>query len=695
MASSKRLYLPSLGHWSFFSSEKMDKKGVNMFKKRKILSLRHLFHLLLAILVGTAAAVVLTASPVLAASANVSPSRDIVGSLVHVTGSGFDPGDTYEIRFADDTPYEVTRNGTVAVDGSISRFLTVPEMPTDTYTVVVEDSTSSESDSFTVEPALELDRSSATVGTLIVVDGTGFRADRNVSIRFDGSTVERTSTNSRGSFHESFRVPEADHGTHRVSADDVTNDLDESLLVLQSISIDPSSGTTGAEVEVVGTGFRDNRTITITFDGEIVATSFTSVRSDDNGSFTASFDVPPCFNRTVEVEASDGQYHDSQDFVVLATISLSADSGQVGDVVSIDGTGFGGNRTVTITFGGSELATRPMTVRTNSTGCFTVEFNVPERPGVSHTIIADDSSDTAQADFTILPDITLSPSLGRIGVRAEVEGTGFRGNQTVTVRFNGEHVSTTATDANGSFSDSFMVPAHSSGNYPVMATDGVNSLTTTFTITVSVSLEPNKGYVGMPATLSGTGFTGPVTVRYEDEVVSTVTADTDGNFAVTFDIPASVHGVHTVSASDALNTVETVFTMESDPPPAPFLLIPENGSRQGSRPTLDWQAVTDPSGVTYTLQIATDPSFSNIVLQKDGLSEPAYSLVAAEKLEAAGRDAPYYWRVRAVDLASNTSDWSVTGTFYVWVFPLWAILVISISGAVAIAVAVSRRVWHR
>ena len=665
-----------------------------MFQKRKMRPPRRLCHVLLAILVGTVA-VVLMSSPALAAAADVSPPSDIVGSLVHVTGSGFDPGDTYEIRFADGTPYEVIRMGTVAVDGSISRFLTVPEMPADTYDVVVADSSSSESDSFTVEPAIELNRPSATVGTLIVVDGTGFRADRNVYIRFDGGTVERTNTNSRGSFRDSFYLPEADRGTHTVSADDGTHDLDESLLVLQSITIDPESGTTGSEVEVVGTGFRDDRTIVVTFDGEIVATSPTPVRSDGDGSFTARFHVPPCFNRNVEVEASDGRYRAAEEFVVLAAIKLSGSSGQVGDEVSIEGSGFRSNRTVAITFGGSELATRPMIVRTDATGCFTVEFYVPERPGVSHTIVADDGSDVAQADFTILPEITLAPSSGRIGARAEITGTGFRGSQTVTIRFNGEHVSTTATDANGSFADSFMVPADSSGNYPVMATDGVNSLTTTFTITVSVNLEPNEGYVGMPVTLSGTGFTGPVTVSYNGEVVATVTADMDGNFAVTFDIPPSVHGHHTVSASDMLNTVEAVFTMESDPPRAPSLLAPENDSRQGSRPTLDWQAVNDLSGVTYTLQIATDPSFSNIVLQKSGLSEPAYSLVATERLGAAGRDAPYYWRVRAVDLASNASGWSATGTFYVWTFPLWAILVISISGAVAITVAISRRVWHR
>jgi hypothetical protein len=350
---------------------------------------------------------------------------------------------------------------------------------------------------------------------------------------------------------------------------------------------------------------------------------------------------------------------------------------------------------VNITFGDVDLSTRPMVVRTDSTGCFTVEFNVPERPGKRHIIIADDGNDTAQANFTILPDIALSPSSGRIGDRADITGTGFKENNKITIRFNGEHAGTTATDANGSFADSFIIPAYSSGNYPVMATDDVNSVTTTFTVTVSVSLEPKDGYVGMPVTLSGTGFTGPVTVNYDDLAIATVTADHDGNFAVTFDIPPSTHGHHTITTSDALNTVEAVFTMEADPPRAPSLLSPENGSRQGSQPILSWQPVTDPSGVTYTLEIATDSSFSNIVLQKSGLSEPTYSVVATEKLEAAGREAPYYWRVRAVDWASNASEWSTTVTFCVWVFPLWAILVISISGAVAIAVGISRRVWHR
>ena len=646
-------------------------------------------------LAGAITAALFIASPAYAQSTNVSPSSDVVGSTVHITGSGFIPGDNYEIFFAEDTAYEITRSGVVAVDGTISRFLTVPEMPGETYTVTIEDSVNSDSDSFTVEPNMGLNRSSVEVGDLVSVQGNGFRDDRSVSIRLDGRTVERTSTDSNGTFQETFRVPEAERGTHEVTADDGFYEVDDEVLVVQSLYIDPESGTTGTEVEVTGYGFRDDRTITIFFDSEEVDTDPDTVRTNDYGSFEATFKVPVCFNREVEVEASDGYYVEAEDFEVLASISLGTSSGKVGDSINVQGTGFRGNRDIDIILNDVEVDTEPDRVRTNSSGCFTAEFIVPEIPGGDHEINASDGVESAEADFSILSDITISPRSGTIGESVDITGTGFRDDQTITLRFNGRHVGTTASDNQGSFDHSFMVPAFSSGNYDISATDGVNSADATFTITVSFELQPVEGHVGSMAAVSGSGFTGPVTVKYDDEVVATVTADNDGNFTATFSIPQSIHGHHTVTASDNINTVEEVFTMESTPPPVPSPITPEEGRRQDSQPTLDWQTVTDPSGVTYKLQIATGPNFTNIVLEKGGLTESTYSLASTEELEAAGSDEPYYWRVKAVDFASNESKWSDVRSFYVWEFPLWTILVIAISASVAIAVGVSRKVWKR
>jgi hypothetical protein len=125
------------------------------------------------------------------------------------------------------------------------------------------------------------------------------------------------------------------------------------------------------------------------------------------------------------------------------------------------------------------------------------------------------------------------------------------------------------------------------------------------------------------------------------------------------------------------------------------LALPENGSRQGSRPAFNWGSVGDPSGVTYTLQIATDDSFNTLLLEKQGLTQSHYALAGGEGLQQTDSNAPYYWRVKAVDGAQNESGWSTPGTLYVRFIPQWAIYIIIVGVSVSISVLVSRRVFGK
>jgi len=89
----------------------------------------------------------------------------------------------------------------------------------------------------------------------------------------------------------------------------------------------------------------------------------------------------------------------------------------------------------------------------------------------------------------------------------------------------------------------------------------------------------------------------------------------------------------------------------------------------------DWQDVTDPSGVTYTLQLARNENFTDIVLKKE-LTQSKYTMTEAEELESTKKDEPYWWRVKATDGATNESGWSGAGSFYVgfvFALPDWAI----------------------
>jgi hypothetical protein len=94
------------------------------------------------------------------------------------------------------------------------------------------------------------------------------------------------------------------------------------------------------------------------------------------------------------------------------------------------------------------------------------------------------------------------------------------------------------------------------------------------------------------------------------------------------------------------------FTIGATPPPAPTLISPPNNSRLGENtPTFRWTVVSDPSGVTYQIQVDNDPSFSSPEVNVTGLANNTYhSPTLAYKT--------YSWRVRAIDGTGNQSDWS-------------------------------------
>jgi hypothetical protein len=260
----------------------------------------------------------------------------------------------------------------------------------------------------------------------------------------------------------------------------------------------------------------------------------------------------------------------------------------------------------------------------------------------------------------------------------------------VTIIFKDVTVETTTTDNYGRFDVSFNVPAYPSGTYKVTASDGINKMEASYTITTEVNISQTTGNVGMAVTVTGVGFVAgkTVTITYDNEQVATTTVGSNASFSASFTIPASKKGDHIIKVSDGINSLQKTFTMESTPPPVPVPLKPEMNSKAKSQTFFDWEDVNDPSGVTYTLQVATSKSFSQatIVLEKTGLEQSEYTLTKEEKLKTVKKDAPYYWHVKAVDGASNESQWSGAGSFYVGFYMPQPVIYILIGvGALALA----------
>jgi hypothetical protein len=161
--------------------------------------------------------------------------------------------------------------------------------------------------------------------------------------------------------------------------------------------------------------------------------------------------------------------------------------------------------------------------------------------------------------------------------------------------------------------------------------------------------------------LTGCGFAAqsPVSIKYDDIIVSnSPTTDNTGNFTEKFKVPESSQSHHVITATDKAGNVGTFgMPLESTPPPVPNPISPaqERFGWFGSQPVIfTWSKVSDPSGVTYSLEIDNSLRFFPLEpgMRKTGLTEPNCVM----KLDPG----TYYWRVKAVDGAGNESDWSLS-----------------------------------
>ncbi|MDD5081797.1 MAG: hypothetical protein PHU08_00345 [Dehalococcoidales bacterium] len=591
-----------------------------------------------------------------------------VGDQLIVTGTGFMASRAITIRF--DTAAITTAASNAS--GSFTGTFTIPAAVASSHTVTATDNSNSASASFSVLSSVSLSPTSGIPDTVVTVSGNGFRASRTIVITYNGTTIATTpssvATGTTGSFSATFRVPTTANRSPVVTATDGLYSASAIFQVLATTSVTPTSGGAGTRVTVNGSGFLANQRITLAWDGTNISTTPSTITSTSTGTFTATFNVPTSPGGTHVLRASDGTNATTLNFVVLTNLAISPASGPVGGNITINGTGYGASRPVEIEFDNSPITTIP----TEANGSFTASISTPASATGNHTIRVSDGTYSASATFATTPRIEISRTSGQINASVNILGTGFGARRPITVRFGNVTVKTATSDANGSFSDKFEVPELDIGNYTVSASDGASSATAIFDITVSVGLSASTGSVGTSITITGKGFRGTITIKYDDTVVASTTADASGGFSATFNAPPSIHGIHGITASDATQTLRTTFTMESQPPPAPVLSVPEEGATVGSKATFEWQPVADPSGVSYTLQIALDAAFQQTVLNKPNLPTTRYTLDKTEELPALRDNAAYYWRVRAIDGASNASNWSAIRAFTVSVFPDWA-----------------------
>jgi len=464
----------------------------------------------------------------------------------------------------------------------------------------------------------------------------------------------------------SFPVP--------VSAEDVESE--------PSVSITPGYGPVGTEVVVKIKNFTPKTGVTICAGDKNVLVD--KLITDSIGGGTISFTVRPRQAGWYQIWANDGVIEEWAVFTIEPRIEISDTSGYVGDELTMTGDGFPPLRKVTAYFDGKTVGGN--TSDENGT-LADIIFNVPPSCRGKHTIRMEGGKDcNGETNFTTRQKFSMSPQTGIVGSEVEIAGSGFKGAAYIIVYFDDVDLTGIPTDEFGSFSASFNIPKAGNGIHKVKADDGENRYYENFTVGANLSCRPMEVYIGQKITTEGTGFCAgiPVNISIDKSPIDVATATNQGVFTFVCTVPKLRHGDHVIAANDGTNIKEVNFAVESNPPAAPELTYPPSAARLSQNARFAWNQVDDLSGVAYMLEIASDAEFSKIIFSDTDIISNEYTLTKDQENLIAISKRPYYWRVRAVDGASNVGQWSKVSLF-MWGptvstimkhMPMWAVYVL-------------------
>ncbi len=441
-----------------------------------------------------------------------------------------------------------------------------------------------------------------------------------------------------------------------------------------SVEVMPNEGTIGTQIYIKIINYQPNKQVIVTFGSGTIIGAGTSVgtktivaaktTTDDAGYGVVDFDLDIFPAGRYIIMADDGVNKLTTGFKVDPSIDLgNVVSGFVNDVVVIKGKGFAAQKLVYIGLDDQKI----VTTQTDDKGeFFDAKLQIPPTVRGNHDIkVQDTENDVATAVFNVRQQMTVMPSNIAVGDNVTIMGTGFQGVTDVLVYFDDKDAGIVQTDSNGGFMTSIKVPPSGDGVHKIKLDDRINKAYKDVSVSASLSVNPNNGFIGMQVGLQGAGFRPgfPVTMSYDNIKLDGTTVQEMGSFTQSFKVPVSRFGTHTISVSDGINTQNAIFIVESTPPLAPATTLPAEGSRVTKDAHFEWQVVSDPSGVAYTIEVAGDPKFTNVIMSQANLLTNYIDVTDDSKL-LPGRDAPYYWRVKAVDRASNESAWSPVSSFY-------------------------------
>jgi hypothetical protein len=445
-----------------------------------------------------------------------------VGAKVTVNGSYFAPR-AVSINYDG----QEVATATPDKDGSFQTSFDVPPSVSGEHQITTEPASAIYS--FTVIPNIAVDITSGTVGTPVKLIGNGFPAGE-VAIKYDDERIDSITADNKGSFQHTIGIPPSLAGEHRLTTEPTSTV--QVLMVVPSIAIEPTSGLVDSEVVVNGSGFPSGG-VSIRYDDREIARAGV----DRKGDFQASFKVPPgiagAYRITTEPESTTAT------FMVIPQIAVSPGSGTIGAVINVEGKYFAPG-VISIRYEDREVAT----ATPDSQGGFWTSFKLPLSIAGEYRITTEPTS-TVET-FNAIPNIEIDVAQGNVGTMVTVTGICFpRG---VSVRYDGKEIATAPVDGKGAFQASFEVPPSAGGEHKI--TTVLSSTVRTFNVIPKIVTSSGSDTVGSEVVVKGTGFGAfeEVSLKYDGKVVGAGSADGNGSFQTSFEVPPSSAGEHRIAA---------------------------------------------------------------------------------------------------------------------------------------------------
>ena len=347
-------------------------------------------------------------------SVEIDPNEGPVGTAVSLRGYGFTASQDIRVSFEG-----TVKTGKANTAGSWNVTHTIPPTPAGGYVFEVEAKEDTVwvgwvSKYFEVTPKITVTPSSGTVGQTVKVDGTGFASEEeDIEVTFDEEVVKKSVyADGDGSWSAVIAVPPLQSGRYIIDASGTSTRArdvpDVSFTVSAGILVEPSPAYVGDTITVAGGGFAPGETgIKVTFDGTVVATG---IIADIDGSWESSFVLPASTSGNHTVSASG----DITKPAVTTTLNtqakiegLSPVEGAPGDAVTLTGSGFNGNKKLTVTLAGTVV---PGDMRTQTNGNVVISFRVPASTAGKQTVrVTDEGGATASANFMVKEKVLPTP----------------------------------------------------------------------------------------------------------------------------------------------------------------------------------------------------------------------------------------------------------------------------------------------